>query len=766
MSTRMLQRRGDAAEWTAADPILGDGEIGFERDTGEIKIGNGVKRWSQLSYPYPASAMIDAKGDLIVGSADDTPARLPRGTTGQHLAVNADGSLGWQTPYAATDKVAKAGDTMTGSLTLSAGNVTAPGFVSTGYSLFQSGVDLGSGVGVNASVRLGGDTGIYSKQHLLIQDVSQVGLTVKTKAGQVADTFRIVDSNSVVMASFNANGSLSLLRDGSIEIGRQDGIATTPFIDFHSNATVSDFDARIIASGGTGVAANGTLLVYAGDLVLDIGGTGNKRFRLASDSSRSYLQTDKPLVVTAPYSATPHQIFDILGDISSHGQYAGFSMYERTTDTNFFTWYTSGATLRLYSSTTGFNKFSIDSNGNILGDAANAIAIGWLNDPVLTGTALQTNPSTANNGALVAVGRSSSNKVFVVRGATGQVSDLEQWQKNDGTSLAEIDSGGGAHFPAAFIGARVSYGTLTVTPTATNMIGQVIRGVASQTAALQQWQDVTGLVLGEFKNNGVLALHGPGNGLTLYGRDNDTQDYVWYVNANIARLFSNTAAADRLSIDGNGSLVSAYTVNVYDTFSGLIGGAGTRMQLYAYHGIEVRGGRIAATIPAQVSGGGSSDASMYIYPATATQAGLVIRGVVSQSANMQEWQDNGGGLRAKLDNGGGLYAQAGIFAATNPPVYLGARLSAIASGPGEMALVLNAAASQTADIQQWRTSTGTVLAQVFAGGGLAAQSLTLLGATVTTATPSSGAAGSLPSFPAGYLSMTINGVVRKIPFYA
>ena len=50
MATRMQQRRGTAAQWTSADPRLESGEIGFETDTNQFKIGDGVNVWSDLSY--------------------------------------------------------------------------------------------------------------------------------------------------------------------------------------------------------------------------------------------------------------------------------------------------------------------------------------------------------------------------------------------------------------------------------------------------------------------------------------------------------------------------------------------------------------------------------------------------------------------------------------------------------------------------------------------------------------------------------------------
>lgn len=50
MLVKMQQRRGTAAEWIAANPVLSDGEIGIETDTDKYKIGDGTSQW--LSLPY------------------------------------------------------------------------------------------------------------------------------------------------------------------------------------------------------------------------------------------------------------------------------------------------------------------------------------------------------------------------------------------------------------------------------------------------------------------------------------------------------------------------------------------------------------------------------------------------------------------------------------------------------------------------------------------------------------------------------------------
>jgi hypothetical protein len=68
MATRMQQRRGTAAQWTSANPILAAGEIGFESDTSKFKIGDGVNHWADLIYYASAeelSSLIDGAPDLL-----------------------------------------------------------------------------------------------------------------------------------------------------------------------------------------------------------------------------------------------------------------------------------------------------------------------------------------------------------------------------------------------------------------------------------------------------------------------------------------------------------------------------------------------------------------------------------------------------------------------------------------------------------------------------------------------------------------------------
>jgi len=50
MAVKLQLRRGSSAQWTAANPLLSEGEMAVELDTGKFKVGNGIKLWNQLEY--------------------------------------------------------------------------------------------------------------------------------------------------------------------------------------------------------------------------------------------------------------------------------------------------------------------------------------------------------------------------------------------------------------------------------------------------------------------------------------------------------------------------------------------------------------------------------------------------------------------------------------------------------------------------------------------------------------------------------------------
>lgn len=59
-------RRGTAAEWAARDTLLLPAEPGYETDTGRIKVGDGLTRWSALGY-WGSEVAPGDYGQVVVG---------------------------------------------------------------------------------------------------------------------------------------------------------------------------------------------------------------------------------------------------------------------------------------------------------------------------------------------------------------------------------------------------------------------------------------------------------------------------------------------------------------------------------------------------------------------------------------------------------------------------------------------------------------------------------------------------------------------------
>jgi hypothetical protein len=57
-------RRGTSQEWLLQNPILAQGEPGYETDTGLLKVGNGSSRWTLLGY---FTDMLNTNGSISIG---------------------------------------------------------------------------------------------------------------------------------------------------------------------------------------------------------------------------------------------------------------------------------------------------------------------------------------------------------------------------------------------------------------------------------------------------------------------------------------------------------------------------------------------------------------------------------------------------------------------------------------------------------------------------------------------------------------------------
>ena len=90
--TRFKLRNGTAAEWTAANPTLLQGEIGVETDTRKYKIGDGSTAWAGLSYYIDGIAIRGQCSKMTDGTIDIT-------TEGAYITTGLTATLDGSTAY-------------------------------------------------------------------------------------------------------------------------------------------------------------------------------------------------------------------------------------------------------------------------------------------------------------------------------------------------------------------------------------------------------------------------------------------------------------------------------------------------------------------------------------------------------------------------------------------------------------------------------------------------------------------------------------------
>jgi hypothetical protein len=190
--------------------------------------------------------------------------------------------------------------------------------------------------------------------------------------------------------------------------------------------------------------------------------------------------------------------------------------------------------------------------------------------------------------------------------------------------------------------------------------GLIVRGAASQSADLQQWQNSGGTVLSRIASTGRLEVQpssgdtanfrNAGGGLTLWGGNSS-----WFMNAPLF-MTGGSWTGGRLSVDTN---------------------------------------------------------------ATGT-VGITVRGVASQTADLQQWQNSAGALVANMTASGTLALYGNGITSGDHRIgtasYLSATLNVQARVATEIGTVIRGAASQTANLQEWQNSAGTILSNITSSG--------------------------------------------------
>ena len=201
-------RRDTASNWTTNNPTLASGEMGVETDTDYYKIGDGSTVWTGLGYSsLPstaiASTLVDAKGDLLAASADNTVARLAVGSNTYVLTADSSTATGlvWSAPTTGDVTGVTAGTNISGGGT--SGTVTV-------NLAIDAAVDVGSdGSGVDISFHSG------TAGDLMLWDASDKALEFTdakiTMGDNLIETPVIKDYAETVVASTSSGTSQTLV---------------------------------------------------------------------------------------------------------------------------------------------------------------------------------------------------------------------------------------------------------------------------------------------------------------------------------------------------------------------------------------------------------------------------------------------------------------------------------------------------------------------------------------------------------------------------
>ena len=222
--------------------------------------------------------------------------------------------------------------------------------------------------------------------------------------------------------------------------------------------------------------------------------------------------------------------------------------------------------------------------------------------------------------------RAATGVGLIVRGFASQTANLQEWQNSSGTVLAKVNSYGGAEFVDLKINTTSSLGSLGIVTGTTTQKGIVVRGIASQTANLQEWQDSAGSVLSSITYFGGARLYdlgikgGPeGIGWAYFGNENTSTKNV------VVRAFASQTANLTEWQDSAGTALATVSSSGSFTVNNL--------------GV---GGTLGATVRFIVTSSGAGNVvSMF-------------RGAASQTANLQEWQNSSATVLASISSAGKL----------------------------------------------------------------------------------------------------------------
>ena len=264
------------------------------------------------------------------------------------------------------------------------------------------------------------------------------------------------------------------------------------------------------------------------------------------------------------------------------------------------------------------------------------------------------------NALLYVNTNAAGNRGIVVDGWASQTADLQQWRNSAGSILASVDA----------YGTLLSNWKAYIQSGASYLIPLVVKGAASQSANLTEWQNSAGTVLAKVTSSGNITA-GTYNGATIGagypGIVLDTAEadstQVWLRNLSATNksgkfvgIKGRNGYADAVSGDDLVSLIGQQYVSsaVADSGKILISNDSSTPSTTSYPTRITFHTTEIGSTTLTERMRISNSGNVLVNGFTASTVGLTVKGAASQTANLQEWQNSAGTVLGKITADGGV----------------------------------------------------------------------------------------------------------------
>jgi hypothetical protein len=285
----------------------------------------------------------------------------------------------------------------------------------------------------------------------------------------------------------------------------------------------------------------------------------------------------------------------------------------------------------------------------------------------------------------------------------GVFHDVQHSDANDAIEAIQAKIGVDGSAIVTTLDYLVKKSNVVISPAAAT-VPWTVRGAAGQTADLQRWQSSASVNLVRITGTGDVLVAAPGRlavggavlastGVSIYA------DGVAVVPLRLRGFAGQTAALQEWQ-DSAGAVVALVRPD----------------------------GNVGATLLSTLANTGpylspTATTMIHFNRTTVTNVPLTVRGMAGQTGDLQRWEDSAAAILARISSAGGGVFQGFNGLGTAFDSYLGggaavatATLTVNAGAAARIPVIVKGAASQSGNLQQWRSSADAVLASVSSAG--------------------------------------------------